>query len=597
MDNESMPPGSSLPNVEPLFDEIPPGNSVAAATAGVTRLTLDSTVPVEAKATARCVLEDFTRCSTSHLWKLMMSFYDRKGIESWSQGVVPHFITCNAFIGKAYAKVLQGFVRDCIAGRMHLDPTQPLYIIELGTGSGKFSYYMLKALIEMKETFDFPVEKVVYVMTDFTDANVNFWKDHPQLKPYFESGQIDSAIFDCVQDSSITLSQSGVVLKEGSVVNPICVVANYLFDTLAHDIFQVSPSPLGEGGPGVLKEGLISVGSKKAEEPDPLEPEIIKRLDNHFRYEPIADDYYADKEDGDDAAHLARILAWYRNYFGTGPDRTGGSILLPIGALRALRRLSAFSKGRCIVLSGDKGNNNPEQFRGLIDPHIAVHGSFSVMVNYHLLGMYFTSRGGFALHNPQEEASLKVSTFVLPGADEAGCGESPEAAEAADHAAGIEGWTGSAIEARDARRMVRFPHLAAAFKDQIECFGPNDFFVMQKALKEDAPTPTLKSVVALLKLGDWDPDVFYKFRDIILNQVPTYGHKLRNDLCRGIPRVWVNHYTLDKDKDVAFEIGRFYYGIRDYANALTFYTISSTSVGSHHVTSHNMGLCFYRFAR
>ena len=38
-------------------------------------------------------------------------------------------------------------------------------------------------------------------------------------------------------------------------------------------------------------------------------------------------------------------------------------------------------------------------------------------------------------------------------------------------------------------------------------------------LEQDAATPTLKSVVALLKLGDWDPDVFYKFRDTILNQV------------------------------------------------------------------------------
>jgi hypothetical protein len=48
----------------------------------------------------RCVLEDFTQCSESHLWRLMMSFYDRKGVESWSQGIVPHFITCNAFIGR-----------------------------------------------------------------------------------------------------------------------------------------------------------------------------------------------------------------------------------------------------------------------------------------------------------------------------------------------------------------------------------------------------------------------------------------------------------------------------------------------------------------
>lgn len=36
-------------------------------------------------------------------------------------------------------------------------------------------------------------------------------------------------------------------------------------------------------------------------------------------------------------------------------------------------------------------------------------------MNYHAIGMYFISRGGFALHNPQEEASLKVSTFVVTG--------------------------------------------------------------------------------------------------------------------------------------------------------------------------------------
>lgn len=43
---------------------------------------------------------------------------------------------------------------------------------------------------------------------------------------------------------------------------------------------------------------------------------------------------------------------------------------------------------------------------------------------------------------------------------------------------------------------------------------------------QDAATPTLKSVVALLKLGDWDPDVFYKFRDTILNQVRVASRDL-----------------------------------------------------------------------
>merc|ERR1712167_327677 len=99
--------------------------------------------------------------------------------------------------------------------------------------------------------------------------------------------------------------------------------------------------------------------------------------------------------EAEDGPHFERLLAWYRDYFG---DSAGGaSILVPIGAMRALRRLTAFSTGKCLLISGDKGHNNPEQFRGIMDPHIAVHGSFSVMVNYPANGFYFTSRGGFAM--------------------------------------------------------------------------------------------------------------------------------------------------------------------------------------------------------
>ena len=141
-----------------------------------------------------------------------------------SSGVVPHFITSNSFIGKARDD-FEGYIRDMTS---KLDRTQPLYIIELGTGSGKFSYYMLKALVEMSSTVDFPIEKICYVMTDFTESNFNYWEEHPQLKPFFETGQLESAIFDAVRDTTITLAHSGVVLSPGSVTNPICIVANYL---------------------------------------------------------------------------------------------------------------------------------------------------------------------------------------------------------------------------------------------------------------------------------------------------------------------------------------------------------------------------------
>jgi len=122
-----------------------------------------------------------------------------------------------------------------------------------------------------------------------------------------------------------------------------------------------------------LKEGLISVGSRKDLEDDPLDPEIIKRFDNQFQYRVVDEDYYT-KLEVEDARHFKRILRsgdrllllltmslrrWYRDFFGN--SQSGASILLPIGALRALRRLTSFAGGRALVLSGDKGNNNHEQ--------------------------------------------------------------------------------------------------------------------------------------------------------------------------------------------------------------------------------------------
>ena len=53
---------------------------------------------------------------------------------------------------RSYAQVLQGFIRDCArltrekgpgGTPLALDPTEPLYIVELGAGSGKFSFFML----------------------------------------------------------------------------------------------------------------------------------------------------------------------------------------------------------------------------------------------------------------------------------------------------------------------------------------------------------------------------------------------------------------------------------------------------------------------
>ena len=311
---------------------------------------------------------------------------------------------------------------------------------------------------------------------------------------------------------------------------------------------------------------------------DPLDPAIIESFANMFLYKPTSTTYYSTTTDEVDSFHLSRILGWYKDKFSLDdPANLGASFLIPIGAIRALQKLANFSNQRLLVLSGDKGVSDPESMRGLVDPHIAVHGSFSMMVNYHAIGAYFTSKGGFALHNRVDKASLKCSCFVLPGLIDV------------KDDVGFEPFARNGFEQNDAERQQFFPNLLQAFEDHIDLFGPNDFFVIQKCVHEETGSNTsLRSMVSLLKLSNWDSEIFFKFREMILAQAPSAGIKLRIDLCRGIPLLWRNYFGLGQDTDIAFEIGRLYYALCNYREALVYYQLSVDLIGPHHVTFHNM---------
>ena len=126
-------------------------------------------------------LEQNQRLSKSLLWRFQRNFFDRQGVEAWNQGTVPHYITSNPFIANAYAKVIFGFLRDCHA--YGLDPSQPVYIMELGAGSGRFAYHFLKKFFEFFDRSPLKHIWVKYVMTDFAERNLEFWRSHPLTIP------------------------------------------------------------------------------------------------------------------------------------------------------------------------------------------------------------------------------------------------------------------------------------------------------------------------------------------------------------------------------------------------------------------------------
>ena len=71
-----------------------------------------------------------------------------------------------------------------------------------------------------------------YVVTDFTQANIDFWKGHPSFQPLLAAGLVDFALFNAESDDVIKLQVGGEVLSAETLANPVIAICNYVFDTL-----------------------------------------------------------------------------------------------------------------------------------------------------------------------------------------------------------------------------------------------------------------------------------------------------------------------------------------------------------------------------
>lgn len=76
-----------------------------------------------------------------------------------------------------------------------------------------------------------------------------------------------------------------------------------------------------------------------------------------------------------------------------------------------------------------------------------------------------------------------------------------------------------------------YPQFRMAFKEGTSCFSPNAFSSLQRLVKEESRGLGLRPALALLRLSQHDPDVFYKFKQV------TYHH-IHDDLELVTRKVW-----------------------------------------------------------
>ena len=479
------------------------------------------------------VLERNQRLSRSLLWGRQRAFYERQGIEAWRRGLLPSFITSNPVVGRAYARVVLGWMRDwCAASEW--EPGQPFHLIELGAGSGRFAFHFLEAFRPLHARSRLRDVAFRYVMTDLPERNLEFWLSHPRLQPFLEEGLLDVARFDAEHDEQLVLRHGGTVLAPGTVANPLAVVANYFLDSIPQDAFSVRD--------GVLHECLVSVSSPR---PEVEAEDFLEQATVSFEDHEVRGACYGDAE-------LDAILEDYRERL----DDT--TFLFPSTALRCLRRLQRLSGERLLLLSGDKGHASQEELSDRSSGVSLVRhaGAFSLMVNYDAIGRYFRLRDGHVLRPLHRHVSLHVGAFLL--------GQPPDG----------------------------YGETELAYEEAIERSGPDDYATLLGRMEQHHEEMTLEELLALLRWSGWDSGLLMAVFPSLLERTEAASEPLRQEVCWALQQVWEADYPIGGERDdLAYHLGMLLYVMERPAEALTFFEHSLKQYGEAPGTSYNQGMC------
>ena len=490
-------------------------------------------------------LEQATRVSRSLLWKLQKKAYTQFGPSAWTSKGVPSYVTSNPLVAHSYALVVLGYIRDCLkqGSSTPVDLKEPFYIFDLGAGTGRFGYLFLKCLIHTLQQLQIEGLQIRYVMTDIAPANLAFWRTHPYLQDFIREGRLDFAFYQHDDVHPLKLEISGMVLTAETVVNPIAVMGNYFFDTIPQDLFKVEK--------GKILEGRIALEMKRNPETENLtshDPAVINHLVSRFEYVPIPsiENYYPGRKE------LLPILQRYARTL------EGIPFMFPEGAFTVIQYFQDLSKSRLLLLAGDQGKVTEAQLKVEPDPFLALHGSFSIGVNYHAIAQYFHNRGGMTYLTTFSNPSLVVTCSVLGGT----------------HA--------------------QFPETSVAFEQNIDRFDPNDYYQLVNFSEKEWAYPNLDLIFLLLKIGQWDPANFNLFFERIRSELKTASDETKERFSEVIGKVWENFYPTDKSESrFVMNLGVLLYDLQRYDDALKFFERALALDPQFTTIYHNMACCYH----
>lgn len=443
------------------------------------------------------ILETSSRLSKSILWNLQREAYCRLGPGAWSRKGVPFYITSNPYIAHQYAQVVWGYLKDCLQ-QSFLDPQQPVFIFDLGAGSGRFAYLFLKSLNGILSSLPHSNLHIRYIMTDIASANILFWETHPYLQDLIRCQTIDFAYFShSGKKNEIKTVLNEEILTQETIHNPIVVIGNYFFDTIPQDLFLAKNRSILEGRVTLSVEQNDNTCHLADDDPD-----LIHYLKLAFDYAPIENlsNYYPDNP------LLGNILKNYAEKFDNIP------FLFPEGAFKVIDFFAELSNHRMLLLAADQGRCTEEQLVRHASPFLAKHFSFSFDVNYHAIATYFSRIGGTSLLTSYPEPNLAVTASLL----------GPSSSN--------------------------FAETRLSFKCYVDNFEPNDYYRLLHLTEKEWSVPSIEFILLLIKMGHFDHYPFYHYFQLIRDNLPRSEISVREKLAAFIMKVLHQFFPVGKEE-------------------------------------------------
>ncbi len=486
-------------------------------------------------ATNMVTIEEGKRLSNSILWQWQKNYYDSQGINAWVSQI-PFEVTSNPFIANSYAHIAVAFIRDYLASKPE-SVKDPFYFIELGTGSGKFSFYAIKSILDLLKLAGMDQVKINYIMSDFTNHNIQYYKTHPALLPFINAGVIDFAIFDMESRNPVKLEISNITLDNKILTNPLIAFANYVFDTTSYDAYTINQN--------TIRELLITIKTDKSN----MSGNNVNKMENlQISFSPADIENVNYSNEG-----INNVLNEYKTIF----KKT--SVLMPTGAMNAIQYLTELSSNQLLLISTDKGNSSIDSLENQDHPVLTFHDTscFSMMVNYHALALYFKINNGDAFLETSRDVTLETGVF-------------------------LSGFKFSDLHETN-----------IAIEHYIEETSPCDYYKLDKRIRESYRECDLDTLATHLSLSHWDPAIYAAIADRVESLIPTADKELTRFLAKNMPKVAGNYYYMPRSEPTLFHVGYFFHLLQKYDDAIQYYEKALPFEINLFYIHYNLGLCYY----